>query len=45
MKTLLEGLTATHDFTRSFPLERYGNTPKTLAQWEEDARIRRCRTR
>jgi taurine dioxygenase len=31
MKTLLEGLTATHDFTRSFPLERYGNTPQTGA--------------
>ena len=38
MKSLLEGLTATHDFTRSFPLERYGNTPDALAQWEEARR-------
>jgi taurine dioxygenase len=38
MKRLLEGLTATHDFTRSFPLERYGNTPEALAQWEEARR-------
>jgi taurine dioxygenase len=38
MKSLLEGLTATHDFTRSFPLERYGNTPEALAQWEEARR-------
>lgn len=38
MKNLLEGLTATHDFTRSFPLERYGNTPEALAQWEETRR-------
>ncbi|WP_212626049.1 taurine dioxygenase [Pseudomonas sp. PP3] len=38
LKTLLEGLTATHDFTRSFPLERYGNTPEALAQWEEARR-------
>jgi taurine dioxygenase len=38
MKTLLAGLTATHDCTRSFPLERYGNTPEALAQWEETRR-------
>ena len=30
MKTLLEGLTATHDFTRSFPLERYGEYAASL---------------
>ena len=35
MKTLLEGLTATHDFTRSFPLERFGDTAEALAQWED----------
>ncbi|NER61678.1 taurine dioxygenase [Pseudomonas sp. MAFF212428] len=34
LRQLLDGLTATHDFTRSFPLERYGNTPADLARWE-----------
>jgi len=38
MKRLLEGLTATHDFTRSFPLERFGNSAKDLARWEEARR-------
>ncbi|MDO7898669.1 taurine dioxygenase [Pseudomonas citrulli] len=38
MKRLLEGLTATHDFTRSFPLERFGNSPEDLARWEEARR-------
>jgi taurine dioxygenase len=38
MKALLDGLTATHDFTRSFPLERFGNTPEDLARWEETRR-------
>lgn len=38
MKALLDGLTATHDFTRSFPLERFGNTPADLARWEETRR-------
>ncbi|MGH8405780.1 MAG: taurine dioxygenase, partial [Pseudomonas sp.] len=37
-KKLVDGLTATHDFTRSFPLERYGNTPEDLARWEEARR-------
>ncbi|MFL7964108.1 taurine dioxygenase [Pseudomonas sp. NFIX10] len=37
-KRLLEGLTATHDFTRSFPLERFGNTAEDLARWEEARR-------
>jgi taurine dioxygenase len=38
MKALLDGLTATHDFTRSFPLERFGNTPADFARWEETRR-------
>ncbi|SFW69948.1 MULTISPECIES: taurine dioxygenase [Pseudomonas] len=38
LKRLLEGLTATHDFTRSFPLERFGNTAADLARWEEARR-------
>ncbi|SEJ64049.1 taurine dioxygenase [Pseudomonas sp. NFR16] len=38
MRSLLDGLTATHDFTRSFPLERFGSTPEDLARWEETRR-------
>jgi len=38
LKQLLEGLTATHDFTRSFPLERFGSTPEDLARWEQTRR-------
>lgn len=38
LQNLLQGLTATHDFTKSFPLERFGNTPEELAQWEETRR-------
>lgn len=38
MKRLLEGLTATHDFIRSFPLERFGNTAEDLARWEQARR-------
>jgi taurine dioxygenase len=38
LQTLLDGLTATHDFTRSFPLERFGNTQEDLARWEETRR-------
>lgn len=38
MQTLLDGLTATHDFTRSFPLERFGNTAEDLARWEDARR-------
>lgn len=34
LRTLLQGLTATHDFTRSFPLERFGSSPEALARWE-----------
>ncbi|WP_298609589.1 taurine dioxygenase [uncultured Thiothrix sp.] len=33
LQTLLEGLTATHDFVHSFPQDRYGNTPETHEQW------------
>ena len=38
LQNLLDGLTATHDFTRSFPLERYGNTPQDYARWDETRR-------
>ncbi|WP_296266741.1 taurine dioxygenase [Pseudomonas sp. UBA6562] len=34
LRGLLEGLTATHDFTHSFPLERFGSTAEDLARWE-----------
>ncbi|MDD2059415.1 taurine dioxygenase [Pseudomonas sp. GD03860] len=34
LQQLLDGLTATHDFTKSFPLERFGSTPEDLARWE-----------
>lgn len=39
MQHLLEGLTATHDFTKSFPLVRFGTTAQDLARWET-ARLR-----
>ncbi len=35
LQTLLDGLTATHDFTKSFPLERFGNTPEDFARWDQ----------
>ncbi|NWA29633.1 taurine dioxygenase [Pseudomonas gingeri] len=35
LRQLLDGLTATHNFIKSFPLERFGNTPEDLARWEE----------
>jgi len=35
LQALLDGLTATHDFTKSFPLERFGSTPEDLARWEQ----------
>lgn len=38
LKALLHGLSATHDFVKSFPLERFGTTPEALAQWEEARR-------
>lgn len=34
MKRLLDGLTATHDFIKSFPLERFGNSAEALQRWE-----------
>ncbi|WP_263145837.1 taurine dioxygenase [Pseudomonas sp. RIT-PI-AD] len=38
LQCFLEGLTATHDLTRSFPLERFGNTPEALARYEQARR-------
>ena len=38
LQQLLEGLTATHDFTKSFPLERFGHTPEALANYEATRR-------
>lgn len=33
IRHLLDGLTAVHDLTLSFPLERFGNTPDALEKW------------
>lgn len=38
LKQLLDGLTATHDFTKSFPLARFGSTPEDLERWEATRR-------
>lgn len=38
LKQLLDGLTATHDFTKSFPLERFGSTAEDLARYEATRR-------
>jgi len=38
LQQLLDGLTATHDFTKSFPLARFGNTPEALARYEDTKR-------
>ncbi|WPP00132.1 taurine dioxygenase [Pseudomonas sp. HR96] len=38
LKRLLDGLTATHDFTKSFPLERFGSTAEDLARYEATRR-------
>ena len=38
MQALLDGLTATHDFAKSFPLERFGNDAQALARWEQTRR-------
>lgn len=38
LRQLLEGLSASHDFSKSFPLERFGNTPEALARWENTRR-------
>ncbi|MCU1716702.1 taurine dioxygenase [Pseudomonas sp. 5P_3.1_Bac2] len=35
LQQLLDGLSATHDFTRSFPLVRFGNTPDALERYHE----------
>ncbi len=35
---LLDGLTATHEFIKSFPLERFGNGPEALDKWEKARR-------
>ncbi len=35
LQALLDGLTATHDFTKSFPLERFGSTPEDFARWDQ----------
>ena len=35
LQRLLDSLTASHDFTRSFPLERFGNTPEALERYHE----------
>ncbi|HDS1707374.1 taurine dioxygenase [Pseudomonas alloputida] len=38
LRAMLDGLTATHDFTKSFPLERFGTTPEDLTRWEATRR-------
>lgn len=38
LKRLLEGLSATHDFSKSFPLARFGNTPEALQRWNDTRR-------
>jgi taurine dioxygenase len=38
VQRLLDGLTATHDFSKSFPLERFGHTPEGLARWDDTRR-------
>ncbi len=38
LQTLLDGLTATHDFAHSFPAERYATTADDLARWEQTRR-------
>ncbi|WP_053148013.1 taurine dioxygenase [Pseudomonas sp. Pf153] len=38
LKGMLGGLTATHDFIRSFPLERFGTTAEDRVRWEEARR-------
>ena len=38
LKTLLEGLSATHDFTKTFPLKRFGLTAADREKWEQTRR-------
>lgn len=35
LQNLLDGLSATHDFTRSFPLERFGNSVEALERYHQ----------
>lgn len=35
LQRLFDGLTATHDFAKSFPLERFGSDAQALARWEQ----------
>jgi taurine dioxygenase len=35
LKVLLDGLTATHDFVKSFPLKRFGLTAEDRQRWDE----------
>ncbi|MDP9030120.1 MAG: taurine dioxygenase, partial [Pseudomonadota bacterium] len=35
VRQLLDGLTATHELTKSFPTERFGSTPEALARYEK----------
>ncbi|MDB6141212.1 MAG: taurine dioxygenase [Pseudomonas sp.] len=38
LAAFLDSLTALHDFTKSFPLERFGSTPDDLARYEQTRR-------
>jgi taurine dioxygenase len=38
LRQMLDGLTATHDFTLSFPLERFGTTAEDRERWEATRR-------
>ncbi len=35
LRSALDGLTATHEFIKSFPVERFGKGPQALALWEK----------
>lgn len=35
IRHLLDGLTATHELTKSFPTERFGSTPEALERYEK----------
>ncbi|MHC8319897.1 taurine dioxygenase [Pseudomonas sp. GB2N2] len=35
IRQLLDGLTATHELTKSFPTERFGSTPEALERYEK----------
>jgi taurine dioxygenase len=38
LANMLDGLTASHDFTKPFPLERFGSTQDDLARYEQTRR-------